>query len=185
MFKMIAACTRKNGIGMKGKIPWHLSPDLKRFKELTMGSGCNAVVMGRETWMSLPVEARPLKGRTNVILSSQGVDLEVHGECCDERSIFVAPDKKALMDLALSQSWNTVWIIGGESLYKQFMMCPSVSEIYVTEVDTEESCDRFFPRIPDHFDRWIDKPWQSEPGTGLGYRYLRYVNRISDLNRYL
>ena len=185
MFKMIAACTRKQGIGMKGEIPWHLGSDLKRFKELTMGSGRNAVVMGRETWASLPVGSRPLRGRTNVILSRQAAGLKVHGESCDERSIFVAPDKEVLMDLALSQSWNTVWIIGGESVYKEFIGCPCLSEIYLTEVDTEESCDRFFPRVPDHFDLSIDEPWQQEPGGGLKYRYLRYVNRISDLNRYL
>ncbi len=185
MFKMIAACTRKQGIGMKGKIPWDLSPDMKRFKDLTMGDGRNAVVMGRETWESLPSNARPLRGRTNVILSKQGAGLEVHGECCDERPIFVAPDKEALMDLALAQSWTTVWVIGGESVYREFMGCPCLSEIYLTEVDTEESCDRFFPNVPEHFDLSIDEPWRREPKTGLGYRYLRYVNRISDLNRYL
>ena len=89
------------------------------------------------------------------------------------------------MDLALAQSWTTVWVIGGESVYKAFIECPCLSEIYLTEVDTEESCDRFFPGVPDHFDLSIDEPWQHEPNTGLGYRYLRYVNRISDLNRYL
>ena len=185
MFKMIVACTRKKGIGMKGGIPWHLGPDLNRFKELTVGSGRNAVVMGRQTWESLPDDVRPLRGRENVILSRQGVDLDVHGRQYSESSILVAPNKEALMDLALSRSWHNVWIIGGESVYKEFMGCPCLAEIYLTEVDIEESCDRFFPRVPDHFDVSIDGPWQQEPDTGLKYRYLKYVNRVSDLNRYL
>jgi len=61
---MIVAADSKNGIGIKNTLPWHLSDDLKRFKEITTG---HTVIMGRNTWFSLP--KRPLPNRRNVVLT--------------------------------------------------------------------------------------------------------------------
>ena len=69
---IIVAQAENRAIGLNGDMPWHLSGDLKRFKELTMG---HPVVMGRRTWESLP--KRPLKGRRNIVLSQkEGYDPE-------------------------------------------------------------------------------------------------------------
>ena len=55
---------KKGGIGKNGKLPWHISEDLKNFKKLTTG---HTIIMGRKTWDSLPV--KPLPNRKNIILS--------------------------------------------------------------------------------------------------------------------
>ncbi|MBI5471082.1 MAG: dihydrofolate reductase, partial [Ignavibacteriae bacterium] len=47
---IIAAIGRNNVIGNGGKLPWHLSEDLKRFKRLTTG---HTVLMGRKTFESI------------------------------------------------------------------------------------------------------------------------------------
>ena len=58
------------GIGLDGRLPWHLPADLKRFKSLTMG---HHLIMGRKTFESI---GRPLPGRTTIIVSR---DRRVHG----------------------------------------------------------------------------------------------------------
>src|SRR4051794_2352262 len=60
---LIAAMARNRVIGAGNRMPWHLSPDLRRFRVLTTG---HRVIMGRKTWQSL---GKPLPGRENVIVS--------------------------------------------------------------------------------------------------------------------
>jgi hypothetical protein len=57
---LVVAIADNGVIGKDGRLPWHISDDLKRFKALTMG---HPIVMGRKTWDSLP--KRPLPGRAN------------------------------------------------------------------------------------------------------------------------
>jgi len=60
---IIAAMDRKRGIGVDNKLPWRLSSDLKRFRELTMG---HHIVVGRKTFESI---GRPLPGRRMIVMS--------------------------------------------------------------------------------------------------------------------
>lgn len=60
---IIAAVSENGVIGQKGKIPWHISEDLKRFKKITAG---HHLIMGRKTYQSI---RRPLPGRTNIVVS--------------------------------------------------------------------------------------------------------------------
>jgi dihydrofolate reductase len=61
---LVVAVSRNGVIGRDGGLPWHISSDLKRFKEITMGK---PIIMGRKTWESLP--KRPLPGRRNIVLT--------------------------------------------------------------------------------------------------------------------
>ena len=71
------AMTGNGGIGFKGGLPWpHLKGDMALFSKRTMGSGFNAVIMGRNTWLSIPETRRPLKNRTNIIIS-RNTELEL------------------------------------------------------------------------------------------------------------
>ena len=64
MVNLIVAKSENNIIGNKGRIPWYIPNDLKRFKEITTN---NVVIMGRKTFESLPEEYRPLPNRINII----------------------------------------------------------------------------------------------------------------------
>ena len=64
ILSLIAAVSRNRVIGIDGRMPWHLSADLKRFKSLTMGK---PIIMGRKTCESI---GRPLPGRANIVLTS-------------------------------------------------------------------------------------------------------------------
>ena len=68
---IIVAYCRNRGIGFQNQLPWRLSADLKRFKELTIGDGNNAVIMGRNTWASLPSGYKPLPKRENIVLTTE------------------------------------------------------------------------------------------------------------------
>ena len=67
--KLIVAFCKNRGIGLNNKMPWYLKSDLKRFKKLTIGKGNNAIIMGKNTWISLKCLSLPK--RSNIILSSK------------------------------------------------------------------------------------------------------------------
>ncbi|KAG2489029.1 hypothetical protein HYH03_012467 [Edaphochlamys debaryana] len=72
-FQVVVAATPSMGIGKDGKMPWDLPGDMAYFKQLTSStrdsSRQNVVIMGRNTWQSIPAKFRPLKGRLNIVLS--------------------------------------------------------------------------------------------------------------------
>nr|GAT44172.1 predicted protein [Mycena chlorophos] len=69
---LIVAATKANGIGQNGQLPWRLPKEMAYFARATTNApadSSNAVVMGRNTWESIPTKFRPLKSRHNVVVS--------------------------------------------------------------------------------------------------------------------
>ncbi len=110
MIKLIVAV---NGDGMIDfKAP---RLDLIRFKVLTLGG---TVIMGRKTWLSLPLSVRPLVGRTNVILSRAGGSRIFNEDEWEDPSTFLYDSlENALNDW--DGAYEDCWIIGGGEIYKQ------------------------------------------------------------------
>src|SRR5690606_28966489 len=120
-------------IGLNGDIPWYLPPDLKRFKELTLN---HPVIMGRKTYDSIPEKYRPLPSRLNVVLTRDSTLLDFSFL---EQKIF-NPDKSKpvyldnledAIDFSLGKS-DEVFVIGGESLYKEALEKNLVDKMYLT-----------------------------------------------------
>jgi dihydrofolate reductase len=127
--KLIVACTPSGGIGYKNRLPWNnIQGDLKRFKELTSN---NTVIMGRNTWESLP--KRPLPNRINIVVSSSDID----GITVVRR---------------LPEDLNSAWLIGGAKLINSSWHL--IDEIHLTRVNKEYTCDVFIDvnRIQKEFD---------------------------------
>ncbi len=124
----IVAMTRDQVIGVDGKLPWHYSEDLKRFKRRTMGC---AVIMGRVTWDSIGRKALP--GRRNIVLSRSKV---AGVECYDsiEKTIAACGDQD-------------LWVMGGAQIYKAAMAHLNLLDItYVPdEIDRDDAVR--FPKI--------------------------------------
>lgn len=118
----------RNGvIGRDGDLPWHLSADLKRFKQLTMG---HHIIMGRKTFDSI---GRLLPGRTSVVVTRQP-DFSAEG------AIVV----HGLSDALVAASGDEeAFIIGGAQIYEQAVAI--VDRIYLTEVDADVTGDAQFP----------------------------------------
>jgi dihydrofolate reductase len=147
-FKLIAAVCSDGGMGYKGRLPWpHCKADMAHFAKRTTGGGNNAVVMGKKTWDSIP--ARPLRNRANLIISSHASDQSDQPDQSEQPEHWFAtmPDLFAHLE---SANYDEVWIIGGASIYEQFLAMHATGEIRIDEmcVTTMEpmcKCDTFFP----------------------------------------
>jgi dihydrofolate reductase len=141
---IVAVSRITNGIGIKGQLPWHLTSDLKRFRELTISTvdtnKQNAIVMGRKTWESLPLKYRPLPNRVNVVLSRDPI---FRASLSTHTNVLTAGN----LDEAFSAltSVEHIFIIGGQSLYEEAVQHPRCTRVYITLVDGEYECDAFFP----------------------------------------
>ena len=133
LISAIVAVSKNNVIGRDGHLPWHLSADLKRFKAITTG---HSIIMGRKTYLSFP--KRPLPDRKNIILTTGDTEFE---------GAYTA--KNIEQALALCDS-DEVFIIGGESIYRQFL--PYTTKIYLTRVHRSYEADTFFPEL--NMDEW-------------------------------
>lgn len=129
---IIVAIAKNHAIGKDNLLLWHIPADLKRFKKITTG---RQVIMGRLTYLSLPV--RPLPNRTNIVITDNPE--EKFDGCVMVNSIEAA--------LALCNENEESFIIGGGSVYRQFL--PHANKLYLTLVDKDFEADTFFPEI-DH-----------------------------------
>ena len=146
-FNLIVAMCEGRGIGYKGQIPWHSKTDLNHFSTLTKGKGNNAVIMGKITWNSLPQKMLPL--RNNLILSST-IEMDVTLKY-DTIKTFETID--AVIKFCNLMEYDEVWIIGGTSIYKQFLDLHLVNKCYITTIDKHYECDTFFPELSS--DEWV------------------------------
>lgn len=163
-FNIIVAADLSNGIGKNGDIPWHFSDDFKYFKKCTSDS---IVVMGRKTWDSLP--KKPLPNRQNVVVSKRFGILE---------NTTVISN----FDLNLLENKNKdIWIIGGESLYKQAIVSPNCKSIHLSRIHDSFDCDTFFPIIPSNFNLLSNKESNQinkKTGKDTKVEYLVY-NKVN------
>lgn len=138
MISIIAALDEKRGIGKNGQLPWHLSEDLKRFKQITSG---HTVIMGRKTFESI---GRVLPNRTNIIIT-RDEDFNPHkfysSENCD---VLTANSlEEAIEKSQAKKGSNEIFIIGGGQVYLEAIA--KADKLYLTKVEGDFNCDTFFP----------------------------------------
>lgn len=136
------ACDSNRGIGKENGLPWRLPGDMKHFRELTSNvedsTKRNAVLMGRNTWESIPAKFRPLPNRYNVVLTRNAA-YQLDPPVITAESIDSAMEKLSTLEI------EKYFIIGGAYLYEQAMHHPSCNFLYLTEIDDKFECDVFFP----------------------------------------
>jgi dihydrofolate reductase len=151
---IIAAIGKNRVIGKGGKIPWHISEDLKRFKRLTTG---HVVLMGRKTFESI---GRSLPNRRNVVITSRPIPgVETFGT--------VELALKSLVDEEM------VFVIGGGQIYSQLL--EKADELHLTLVDTEIEGDTSFPPYEELMDSSFTL---TEEEQRDGFRFLHYVRKV-------
>jgi dihydrofolate reductase len=145
-FHLIVALCKNNGIGINGNLPWRIKEDLAHFSKLTKGNGNNAVVMGRNTYHSLPKHY--LEKRDNFIISSTIFMNEVTPEGEKIKTFkTIIEIINYLQDISVnfnSKKYDDIWIIGGSSIYDQFIEMGLIDKCYITYIDKEYKCDTFF-----------------------------------------
>lgn len=135
-YNLIVACSNNYGIGNNGTLPWNIPNDLKRFSKLTKGNGNNAVIMGRKTWDSLPI--KPLPNRVNIILSS---NQELITKYRDNKNILFFSSFDDIDSFCQLENFNEVWVIGGASIYKHYLITGRIDNIYMTYINKYIECD--------------------------------------------
>ena len=127
---IIVAVAENNGIGNENKLLTHISADLKRFKEITKG---HTIVMGRNTWFSLP--NRPLPNRVNIVITN------------DSNETFEGAVTVYSIDEAIKKCPENEesFIIGGAMVYEQFF--PLANRLYLTKIHKVFTADTFFPEV--------------------------------------
>jgi dihydrofolate reductase len=136
---IIAAMDRKRGIGADNKLPWRLSADLKRFRELTMG---HHIIVGRKTFESI---GRPLPGRRMIVVTR---DRNYNAAGCD-----IAHSVEDATRLARERGESEAFICGGAEIYAQSIGI--VDRMYLTFVDAEVAADTFFPEFDEQ--EWSER----------------------------
>lgn len=160
MISIIAAVAKNRAIGYQNKLIYWLPNDLKRFKTLTTG---HTIIMGRNTFLSLPKGALP--NRRNIVLSRSAKAFEG----CD-----VYPSlEEALKHCAPDED---IYIIGGASVYRQALKI--ADRLCLTEIDdTPKDADTFFPPYEDDWQEESREDHPIDDRHDFRYSFVDYVRK--------
>ncbi len=168
MFKAIVNVDKNWAIGNKGDLLFPIKADLKYFAGLTTG---NVIVMGRKTLDSLP-GGKPLGKRENIVLSTKDLSQTIlqYENLASGNSIDVIKD---LLKTDRYTKYENVFIIGGQSVYEQFL--PDCDTVYVTQVDSVAAqADSFFPNLDSLSDWRVSETSDLQTEGEISYRYITY-----------
>ncbi len=157
MFSIIASVGKNNEIGKKGELVFHLKEDMKFFRKTTKN---HTVVMGLNTWLSLPGK---LKNRKSIVICEK--DVPKADQTVKDLPSFIKNNQNTTEE---------IFVIGGGVIYKEFL--PHARTIYLPEIDaSDEEADTFFPI----FDKAKYKTTLIKKGSedGLNYSIVKY-NKI-------
>lgn len=159
--KAIFHADRNWGIGRGNDLMFSLPKDMKYFRETTKGK---IVVMGLNTLRSFP-GGKPLKNRTNIVLSPERLDEDV----------IVVHSLEELFQEIKKYPPDDVFVIGGASVYRALI--PFCTEVLVTKVDADGGAETFVPDLD--ADERFELVKESEPEEDNGYsiRFCVYQNR--------
>jgi dihydrofolate reductase len=174
LVKLIVAFDKNRGIGFKNTIPWFIKGELKWVAETTKQTQSpdkvNALIMGKNTWLSLPKERRPLAGRHNVIVSKT---LYEYNELSQNDNVSVFPDvESALGFCRVNENIESAFIFGGSGIYKHVIDNDLVDIYLTTKVQGEYECDTFFPKLPENFKQVDEKEYIYDYETVLRNTYI-------------
>lgn len=159
----IVAVDNNWAIGYKNNLLVSIPADMRFFRDTTIGK---VVVMGKNTLESFP-GGKPLAKRTNIVVALEK-DYKVPGAT-------VVNSIEEAMEAVKEYDTNDVYIIGGGSIYRQFL--PYCDTAHVTKIDYEYEADTYFPNL-DEDDEW-ELTGDSDEQTyyDLEYRFLRYERK--------
>ncbi|MGH8403676.1 MAG: dihydrofolate reductase [Gammaproteobacteria bacterium] len=161
MLSLIVAVGEHNEIGKNGRMPWHLSADLKRFKELTLGK---PMIMGRRTFEAI---GKPLPGRRNIVVTRnaafQAAGCEVAHSLTDA--------------LVLAVGVPEIMVIGGAEIYREAL--PRAQRIYLTRVHASFEADTFFPALdPADWRETAREDHVADERNSFEYSFITLARRI-------
>jgi len=176
MLSIMVAKSRNNVIGKNGDIPWHISEDLIRFRNITIG---HPVIMGRSTYESILKKSKKdkgclaLEGRTNIVLTKTIKNSFLK---TDNNLFFIDSKDKARQVAEKSTGSEEIFVIGGESIYKLFFS--DASKLYITQIEENIQGDKYF--VDFNMSDWLLESVEARVvkfgSIYLKWKYLVYNN---------
>lgn len=161
----IVAVDNHWGIGLKKQLLVSIPADMRFFRTQTTGK---TVIMGRTTLDSFP-GGKPLKNRVNIVVTRD--------------PSYKAPDAIVVHSIeeaakyAEAYSSDDVYIIGGASIYNQFL--PYCNVAYVTKIDFHYEADTFFPNLDEDPEWKCVEEGEEQTYYDIEYRFTKYVRKAS------
>lgn len=178
----IAAISSNRCIGKNNELPWHITADLQHFKSMTTVDNDSdsqskikgIVIMGRKTFESMG--SKPLPKRVSFIITSQLDYAEQKGLEHKQNAYVVHNLDDALTQaasLAHGAHLETIWVIGGEQVFKEALMY--TDRIELTHVDTDiTDGDAFYPELPSEFESVARSEQMHDDKSGLDFQFVTY-----------
>lgn len=164
---LIAAVDKNWAIGHKNALLVRIPEDMKRFRQMTAGK---TVIMGRGTLESLP-GGQALAGRQNIVLTRKK-DYRAKGAV-------IAHSPQEALQAAAGCPPEDIYIIGGESVYRQFL--PYCDTAYITWIDFAYEADRYFPKLSESEGWELAEESQEYTYYDLEYYFRRYERRAGKM----
>lgn len=157
---LIAAVDKNWAIGYKNKLLVSIPADMKFFRETTLGK---VVVMGRKTLESFP-NGMPLKKRTNIVLT--------HDKTYKVPDAILVHSMEELHEELKKYPSEDIYVIGGETIYKQLLDECDVA--HITKIDYEFEADAYFPNLDELPDWKITQDSEEQTYFDLEYYFYKY-----------
>ncbi len=159
---IIVAIDKNNGIGKNGDMLYHISDDLKHFKELTIN---NAIIMGRKTFES--IGSKPLPQRDNIVITSQSNLPHID-------NVIYFDNIGSALEYSWKKGYDKVFFIGGASIYKSVLDLKWATKMYITYIeDNSKEADTFFPSFNEK--EWsISSDIEKCTNDGIKYHFKEY-----------
>ena len=159
---IIAAIGKNNELGGNNGLLWHLSDDLKLFKQLTLG---HCIIMGRKTFDSI---GKALPGWINIVVTTSRIEIE---------GISLAVDLNHAVEMARESGDDEAFIIGGGQIYGYAI--DLADKLYITHVDAEfPEADIFLPPI--NYEDWElieSKSFEKSEKNEFDFEYKAYLRK--------
>lgn len=171
------------GIGKNGTIPWYSKEDLMFFKSKTEN---NIVIMGKNTWNSLPKKEKFCNNKVCIVLSSNEndlIDVNYHN------FIICNTIQNAIIFCSKNYANKKIFIIGGKAVYYEAYKLGLLENIYITHILGSFNCDvsvDFFAHLAEN-PKWViqEKRILNDSATMIHYsktheeyQYLNLLKRI-------
>lgn len=160
MIYAVAAVDQKLGLATEAGIPWKLPVDQAHFRRLTQGS---AVLTGFRAYQEYK---SPLPDRQNFVIVHPGTELRDGFEPVEDAEAFI---KK------YQTSREVLWIIGGAKVYERLLS--DTQTLYLTRIDHDFSCTKFFPAFEDQFE--LVESGQPQTENGLTFHFEVWQRKLS------
>ena len=160
---LIVAVDENWAIGNKNELLISIPADHKFFRQETTGK---VVVLGRKTLETFP-QGLPLKNRTNIIMSTN--------KAYQVKDAVVVHDVEELLEELKKYDTEDVYIVGGESVYRQLL--PYCDVAHVTKIDHAYAADDYFPNL-DEMPEWqITADSEEQTYFDITYHFLKYERK--------